>query len=127
MENNMENMHADVRLQWVKPWDVVWIFKMNATYAAHSKDKSCDWQFFMFICKTVWNESKYTILLLADPFLNEWISISGLRRILKGRHDLLEKGYVDWAMGEALAFGSLLIEGVHVRLSGQDVERGTFR
>ena len=46
MENNMENMHADVRLQWVKPWDVVWIFKMNATYAAHSKDKSCDWQFF---------------------------------------------------------------------------------
>ncbi|XP_027055240.1 2-oxoglutarate dehydrogenase, mitochondrial-like [Pocillopora damicornis] len=50
----------------------------------------------------------------------------GLRRILKARHDLLEKGYVDWAMGEALAFGSLLIEGVHVRLSGQDVERGTF-
>ena len=75
----------------------------------------------------VLNESKYTILLLADPFLNEWISISGLRRILKARHDLLEKGYVDWAMGEALAFGSLLIEGVHVRLSGQDVERGTFR
>ena len=52
---------------------------------------------------------------------------SGLRRILKARHDLLEKGYVDWAVGEALAFGSLLMEGVHVRLSGQDVERGTFR
>ncbi|CAH3174419.1 unnamed protein product [Porites evermanni] len=50
----------------------------------------------------------------------------GLRRILKARHDLMEKGYVDWAMGEALAFGSLLMEGVHVRLSGQDVERGTF-
>ena len=33
----------------------------------------------------------------------------------------------DWAMGEALAFGSLLREGTHVRLSGQDVERGTFR
>ena len=52
MQNSMENMHADIRLQWVKPWDVVWIFKMNATYAAHSKDKSCDWQFFMFICKS---------------------------------------------------------------------------
>ncbi|XP_068706472.1 2-oxoglutarate dehydrogenase complex component E1-like [Montipora foliosa] len=50
----------------------------------------------------------------------------GLRRVLKARHDLLEKGYVDWAMGEALAYGSLLMEGVHVRLSGQDVERGTF-
>ena len=30
----------------------------------------------------------------------------------------------DWALGEALAFGSLLMEGYHVRLSGQDVERG---
>ena len=33
---------------------------------------------------------------------------------------------VDWALGEAMAFGSLMKEGVHVRLSGQDVERGTF-
>jgi 2-oxoglutarate dehydrogenase E1 component len=33
----------------------------------------------------------------------------------------------DWALGEGFAFGSLLREGVHVRLSGQDVERGTFR
>lgn len=32
----------------------------------------------------------------------------------------------DWAVGEALAFGSLLRDGIHVRLSGQDVERGTF-
>jgi 2-oxoglutarate dehydrogenase E1 component len=33
---------------------------------------------------------------------------------------------VDWALGEALAFGSLLIEGTSVRLSGQDCRRGTF-
>ena len=33
---------------------------------------------------------------------------------------------IDWAMGEALAFGSLMKEGFDVRLSGQDVERGTF-
>ena len=33
---------------------------------------------------------------------------------------------VDWAFAEALAFGTLLSEGNHVRLSGQDVERGTF-
>lgn len=32
----------------------------------------------------------------------------------------------DRSIGEALAFGSLLTEGTHVRLSGQDVERGTF-
>jgi 2-oxoglutarate dehydrogenase E1 component len=33
---------------------------------------------------------------------------------------------IDWATAEALAIGSLLLEGTHVRLSGQDVERGTF-
>lgn len=33
---------------------------------------------------------------------------------------------VDWAMAEALAFATLISEGNHVRLSGQDVERGTF-
>lgn len=33
---------------------------------------------------------------------------------------------LDWATAEALAFGSLLLEGNHVRISGQDVGRGTF-
>ena len=33
---------------------------------------------------------------------------------------------MDWATAEALAFGTLIVEGNHVRLSGQDVERGTF-
>lgn len=51
---------------------------------------------------------------------------SGIKRILKSRADMLAKREVDWAMGEAFAFGSLLNEGIHVRLSGQDVERGTF-
>jgi 2-oxoglutarate dehydrogenase E1 component len=37
-----------------------------------------------------------------------------------------EDSMVDWGMAEALAFGTLLAEGNHVRLSGQDVERGTF-
>ncbi|XP_055345775.1 2-oxoglutarate dehydrogenase, mitochondrial-like [Paramacrobiotus metropolitanus] len=50
----------------------------------------------------------------------------GTKRILENRQKLLQKRVADWAMGEALAFGSLLCEGIHVRLSGQDVERGTF-
>lgn len=50
-----------------------------------------------------------------------------LKRItLKNRDKLVDKREVDWALGEAMAFGSLLIEGTHVRLSGQDSERGTF-
>ena len=50
----------------------------------------------------------------------------GIKRILKNRADLMAERQVDWALAEAMAFGSLLKEGTHVRLSGQDVERGTF-
>ncbi|XP_073649830.1 2-oxoglutarate dehydrogenase-like, mitochondrial isoform X3 [Tursiops truncatus] len=51
---------------------------------------------------------------------------TGLSRILRGRADMTRKRTVDWALAEYMAFGSLLKEGIHVRLSGQDVERGTF-
>eukprot|EP00128_Syssomonas_multiformis_P013834 Colp12_sorted_trinity150504_noHs@20928 len=51
----------------------------------------------------------------------------GIARIMKARKQTVESGTgLDWATGEALAFGTLLLEGNHVRLSGQDVERGTF-
>lgn len=50
----------------------------------------------------------------------------GVKRILKSHEDMVKSRVADWALGEALAFGSLLKEGIHVRLSGQDVERGTF-
>jgi 2-oxoglutarate dehydrogenase E1 component len=39
---------------------------------------------------------------------------------------MVETNTLDWAMGELLAYGSLLKEGFDVRISGQDVERGTF-
>ena len=42
------------------------------------------------------------------------------------RHMLDAPGKLDWAMGELLAYGTLLSEGFPVRLSGQDSERGTF-
>ncbi|KAJ1649988.1 2-oxoglutarate dehydrogenase E1 component [Dispira simplex] len=52
---------------------------------------------------------------------------SVLGKILKSRAKTLEEGHnIDWPTAESLAFGSLLLEGKHVRLSGQDVERGTF-
>ena len=50
-----------------------------------------------------------------------------IARVLEDRREMaIGKTRLDWAAGEALAFGSLSIEGHPLRLSGQDVERGTF-
>jgi 2-oxoglutarate dehydrogenase E1 component len=48
-------------------------------------------------------------------------------RILGNRRKMIDEGKgIDWATAEALAFGTLVVEGYRVRLSGQDSERGTF-
>jgi 2-oxoglutarate dehydrogenase E1 component len=47
-------------------------------------------------------------------------------KLLKDRIKMTESNQVDWAMGELLAYASLLTEGYNVRLSGQDSMRGTF-
>ncbi len=50
-----------------------------------------------------------------------------IERLIADRNKMFfETDSLDWAMGELLAYGSLLQEGYNVRLSGQDVERGTF-
>jgi len=49
-----------------------------------------------------------------------------LMRQLERRREALEQGGIDWGQAEALAFASLLVEGIPIRLTGQDTERGTF-
>jgi 2-oxoglutarate dehydrogenase E1 component len=49
-----------------------------------------------------------------------------VNRLLKGKRESLQNNQLDWAMGELLAYGSILQEGRDVRMSGQDVRRGTF-
>jgi 2-oxoglutarate dehydrogenase E1 component len=49
-----------------------------------------------------------------------------LLKQLERRREAFREGGIDWGQGEALALGSLLTEGIPVRLSGQDTERGTF-
>jgi 2-oxoglutarate dehydrogenase E1 component len=49
-----------------------------------------------------------------------------LRKPLSKRIEALENGGIEFGHAEALAFASLLTEGVHIRLTGQDTERGTF-
>ena len=49
-----------------------------------------------------------------------------VKKLFGDRKQMLKDGKADWAIGELLAYGTLVDEGFRVRLSGQDVERGTF-
>ena len=49
-----------------------------------------------------------------------------LQQLLAKRVEMSRDGGIDWGFGELLALGSLLVEGVNVRMSGQDTRRGTF-
>jgi len=49
-----------------------------------------------------------------------------LQQLLERREAMTREGGIDWGFGELLAFGTLLQEGVPVRLAGQDARRGTF-
>ena len=69
------------------------------------------------------------IELVGDAFVNKPDGFTvhpKLQQLLEKRRDMSRNGNIDWAFGELLAFGSLLLEGTNVRLAGQDSRRGTF-
>ncbi len=49
-----------------------------------------------------------------------------LQQLLAKRVEMSREGGIDWGFGELIAFGSLLVEGVNIRMAGQDSRRGTF-
>ena len=49
-----------------------------------------------------------------------------LQQLLSKRVEMSREGGIDWGFGELIAFGSLLVEGVNIRMAGQDSRRGTF-
>jgi 2-oxoglutarate dehydrogenase E1 component len=68
---------------------------------------------------------KFTAPLTSIP--ESFNAHSKIKRIYQQRQDMLSgKHELDWGMGETLAYATLLNDGYHVRITGQDVERGTF-
>ncbi|QCI26765.1 2-oxoglutarate dehydrogenase E1 component [Buchnera aphidicola (Thelaxes californica)] len=49
-----------------------------------------------------------------------------VKKIIQHRYSLIKKNYIDWALAEILAYATLLYSGISCRLSGQDINRGTF-
>jgi len=73
--------------------------------------------------------STEVVHLIGDAFVNKpdgFTVHAKLQQLLDKRHTMSRSGGIDWAFGELLAFGSLVLEGTNVRLAGQDSRRGTF-
>ena len=62
------------------------------------------------------------LLVIPDGFS----PLGKINRLYKSSRKLIDSGKVDWALAELLAYGTILLEGKNVRMSGQDVKRGTF-
>lgn len=73
-------------------------------------------------------EDLQEIALKLNKVPNTFDANPKLLRILAKRHEIVAKNEkkIDWGFAEALSFGSLLKEGIPIRLTGQDSERGTF-
>ncbi|MGV9713453.1 multifunctional oxoglutarate decarboxylase/oxoglutarate dehydrogenase thiamine pyrophosphate-binding subunit/dihydrolipoyllysine-residue succinyltransferase subunit [Gordonia sp. NPDC003424] len=79
--------------------------------------------------KLVTAVDKATLQTIGDAFLHVpegFTPHPRVKPVLQRRHEMSRDGGVDWAFAELLAFGSLVMEGRTVRLSGQDSRRGTF-
>ncbi|WAC54879.1 multifunctional oxoglutarate decarboxylase/oxoglutarate dehydrogenase thiamine pyrophosphate-binding subunit/dihydrolipoyllysine-residue succinyltransferase subunit [Gordonia sp. SL306] len=79
--------------------------------------------------KLVTAVDKEVLASIGDAFLNVpegFTPHPRVKPVLERRHEMSRHGGVDWAFAELLAFGSLVLEGRTVRLSGQDSRRGTF-
>ena len=73
--------------------------------------------------------SREVVHHIGDAFVNKpdgFTVHNKLQQLLDKRLDMSRNGNIDWAFGELLAFGSVLMEGTPVRLAGQDSRRGTF-
>jgi 2-oxoglutarate dehydrogenase E1 component len=79
-----------------------------------SPDTAVDKNLFLDLAK------KSVILPEGKKFFNK------TRKLFADRAAMIEKNSYDWAMGELMAYATLMYEGYKVRISGQDVERGTF-
>ena len=89
--------------------------------------KAADEKALALTPKTNVTEKKLRALAIAMSTLPEHKKIyRKVQRLMRDRLKMVEEDRLDWAMGELLAYATLLVEGHPVRISGQDVERGTF-
>ena len=83
--------------------------------------------FFQSVDTTISEEDLDKVVSTVTAIPGDFNPHPKIKKLFQGRSQMTAgEGKIDWGLGELLAFGSLAVEGRHVRLSGQDCKRGTF-
>ncbi len=94
-------------------------------WAALRKSNTDD--FHASVKTSVTKDELETVFTAMMKLPENFVPLKKVQKLLDEKNKLYrEQGTIDWATGELLAYGTLLTEGHDVRMSGQDVERGTF-
>ncbi|AXG73503.1 2-oxoglutarate dehydrogenase E1 component [Flavobacterium arcticum] len=89
-------------------------------------EKVCEQEMLKKVDTTIAKEKLDDIAAVITQLPTDKKFIRKIQKLIDDRKRMYETDKLDWAMGELLAYGTLLTEGFDVRMSGQDVERGTF-
>ncbi|MCZ6713962.1 MAG: 2-oxoglutarate dehydrogenase E1 component, partial [Deltaproteobacteria bacterium] len=114
LETAMDQSAVNVPLTGAEGYHGLWS-EFERTHDLHSGKTSISRDMILTIAKS--------LISFPDGFHPHPKIRRGMEQRVK---NLREKGRVDWGTGEALAIGSLLLDGTTVRFTGQDAERGTF-
>ncbi|WBM76034.1 2-oxoglutarate dehydrogenase E1 component [Saprospira grandis] len=103
-------------------------YTLQAPEVAWSQlQKKTSWEDYLKSPDTAISEEQLTYILNnLQEIPKDFNMLSKFKRILKRSQGYINENKCDWSMAEHLAYGSLLLEGHPVRMSGQDVKRGTF-
>lgn len=121
---DVENYLSSIKLKYEEAYNNRVFFKGQKKFEFFLKEGRTLSPYFTAIHENLLKEITEAITTIPENFnLNP-----KLKQFLKKRYEMVfdGDGSIDWAMAEALAFGSLLVEGRDVRFSGQDSRRGTF-
>ncbi|MGN7408568.1 2-oxoglutarate dehydrogenase E1 component [Sporosarcina sp. SAFN-010] len=124
---DVENLDADVFAEMQRAYDKV---KESSSDTSNSSNATPDAVLAGYPRDLQTGVSEERLRRMNEELLSypESFNVFGkLDRILKRRQDPFNgKGKIDWAHAEQLAFGSILQDGKPIRMSGQDIQRGTF-
>lgn len=114
------------RLESVRQHPLPYKFQENELAWQKLQTKTTEADYLQSPATGVAKETLLEILRKLQTFPEGFTPLKKLNRILETVQYFIDNGKVDWSMGEHLAYASLLLEGHDVRMSGQDVKRGTF-